>query len=259
MGGARGEGAALRCGAAHPGPGARLIIWPCPAPRPQVHSIAGLPILDLALLVAAHRLAARGSEDFNFEMVRGWAGGAGVGLRVQTPQRPRRGRALPGAPPASTRCRCPCDVLQLSRSPPCNLQAYDELKRHLVRRRSASTQTCPIPPPMQPTGLQRAEAVPGAGRARGQLLQARLRQGLGPPAGRGAGHLHRPAVRAGARAGRRLRLAWAWPGSDGRAPACVAAVMLARVCLLLACLLACAPTAALRVCGWLPSASARCP
>lgn len=38
-----------------------------------MHAIAGLPILDLILLVAAQRLTARGSEDLNFEMVRHFA------------------------------------------------------------------------------------------------------------------------------------------------------------------------------------------
>jgi len=32
--------------------------------------VAGLPILDLILLVAVQRLAQRGKEDVNFEMVR---------------------------------------------------------------------------------------------------------------------------------------------------------------------------------------------
>ncbi len=38
----------------------------------QVELVAGLPILGLILLVAVHRLTARGCEDFNFEMVSGW-------------------------------------------------------------------------------------------------------------------------------------------------------------------------------------------
>ena len=40
-----------------------------PLPPPQVHTIACLPVLDLILLVALHRVTAKGADDLNFEMV----------------------------------------------------------------------------------------------------------------------------------------------------------------------------------------------
>lgn len=128
--------------------------------RTQVNIIASLPILDLALLVAVHRVTAKGSEDLNFEMVGAQGGRAGrcqnrrwqaavgaVGADPGAAGTLRMGRqgevgseagagmrawANELAPHAGPLIRPACLVLGTTRLPAC-LQAHHEFNRYAVR------------------------------------------------------------------------------------------------------------------------------
>lgn len=57
----------------------RVRAGPLYARRTQVDAVAGLSVVELALVIAARRLEQAGREAFNFE-VRQWGRGASVGV-----------------------------------------------------------------------------------------------------------------------------------------------------------------------------------
>jgi hypothetical protein len=155
----------------------------------QVGTIAGLSILDLILLVAIHRLFAKGVEDLNFEIVSCCCcllllvGGMSVQCTSQ-----KGGAFAPRAHSAVL-----CSLAAVSR--PTVFEPSSSLHQTLIEitvvaLTAACTAACTA-------GVPRVPAVRLLRQPRGHVRQGGGRQGLRPPAVCGADHVCGPPVGVG--------------------------------------------------------------